>query len=396
MKSFNDTDHIAPIIFRFLEKDEKVKIIYLSNFDFKNDYRIKFLSKFKNLSVIKASFFMKTKNMIFNNRYILQLRLKLSPKIKKIISKFLSPELNNVKCVIYEWCEPNRRAIGFQNAKDLLIPVICIPHGLNIFINYDFNNHIKSRIINTGEWPDHSNRNKFDAYIFQSKRHLKMAWDWGHDRKKTYFLGSPRFDPKWAKINLNLIKKSNPKISNLKKKTKIVFFLPHWSYNVDKTKTLSCIKKLTLDKTNLIVIKGHTRGTGSLSKKEYKNFKKYNNLILDSSIHSPELIRLSDIIINFGSSIGIEALIQKKIYINPSFLHQNRTIFDNTKLVHIPKNIKEFINLINLSKINKLKKNNITEFNKFMKKEVYAEKDRLDVLENYYLKINHFTNSHVS
>ncbi len=31
-----------------------------------------------------------------------------------------------------------------------------------------------------------------------------------------------------------------------------------------------------------------------------------------------------------------------------------------------------------------------------MKKEVYAEKDRLDVLENYYLKINHFTNSHVS
>ena len=42
------------------------------------------------------------------------------------------------------------------------------------------------------------------------------------------------------------------------------------------------------------------------------------------------MIRWSDAVINFGSSIGIEALLQEKTLIYPGYLHSNRTIFDET------------------------------------------------------------------
>ena len=54
----------------------------------------------------------------------------------------------------------------------------------------------------------------------------------------------------------------------------------------------------------------------------------------DDDIHSPFLIRTSEIVINFGSSIGFEALRQKKLVINPTYLHDNRTFFDGSKAVY--------------------------------------------------------------
>ena len=38
LNTYNDTDHISPVIWKFLEKDESVKVIYLSDYDFANEY----------------------------------------------------------------------------------------------------------------------------------------------------------------------------------------------------------------------------------------------------------------------------------------------------------------------------------------------------------------------
>ena len=51
LNTYNDVDHITPIIWRFLERGDLVTTIFLSNFDYDNDYRIQFLSRFENFSI---------------------------------------------------------------------------------------------------------------------------------------------------------------------------------------------------------------------------------------------------------------------------------------------------------------------------------------------------------
>jgi hypothetical protein len=89
------------------------------------------------------------------------------------------------------------------------------------------------------------------------------------------------------------------------------------------------------DSETCLVIKGHTRGTGSLSKIALRALKDKPNVILETIAHSPALVKWCDVVINFGSSIAIEALSQEKPIIHPVFLHTNRTVFDDGAVVHI-------------------------------------------------------------
>ena len=38
----------------------------------------------------------------------------------------------------------------------------------------DLNEHIESIKYKTGNWPDHSDRNKFDSYVVQTNRHKEQ------------------------------------------------------------------------------------------------------------------------------------------------------------------------------------------------------------------------------
>ena len=82
----------------------------------------------------------------------------------------------------------------------------------------------------------------FSAYVVQSKRHMLAAYENGQAQDKIFFWGSARFDPKWAKLNLSLMNKFRPNLND-NIKLKLVFFLPHWFYNVDEDKTMKLIKR---------------------------------------------------------------------------------------------------------------------------------------------------------
>merc|ERR1711991_158094 len=107
--------------------------------------------------------------------------------------------------------------------------------------------------------------------IVQTKRHRRMLIQMGHDQKKIFSWGSARFDPKWAKLNRSIQEKFNPKLK--KNIIKVVFFLPHWSYNVDIPETIRSLKEIVADKSLFIVVKGHTRGSGSLNDRQIDELK---------------------------------------------------------------------------------------------------------------------------
>ena len=53
LKTFNDFDHISPIIWKVLEKGDKAIIIFLEDYEYKKDYRISYLQKKYNLLIYK-------------------------------------------------------------------------------------------------------------------------------------------------------------------------------------------------------------------------------------------------------------------------------------------------------------------------------------------------------
>ena len=51
LNSFNDIDNMTPVIWKFLEKGESTIVIFGTDFDYKNDYRINFLQEKYDLEI---------------------------------------------------------------------------------------------------------------------------------------------------------------------------------------------------------------------------------------------------------------------------------------------------------------------------------------------------------
>ena len=164
-----------------------------------------------------------------------------------------------------------------------------------------------------------------------------------------------------------------------------MFFLPQWLYKVNYLESIKLIKKISNKSNIFLVIKGHTRGTGSLLREDYISLERSKNVIVNSSIDSPSLVRWSDVVINVASSIAIEALIQQIPIIYPFYLHRNKTIFDTPELVNLASGCEEVISLlINQYKGGKLFLPNKDFLKKFLINEVYGGDESNDVLKTYF------------
>jgi len=51
LRTFNDIDHITPVIWKFVIKNEHPIILFHSSYNYKNDYRIQFLQSAGQLDI---------------------------------------------------------------------------------------------------------------------------------------------------------------------------------------------------------------------------------------------------------------------------------------------------------------------------------------------------------
>ena len=76
-----------------------------------------------------------------------------------------------------EWSPPYQRGLKFikfiKSAKGIGIPIICLPHGLNIYINSDIHQNFKKNIIK-GKILNQSDFNIYDYIFVQSKFHATI------------------------------------------------------------------------------------------------------------------------------------------------------------------------------------------------------------------------------
>ena len=385
LRSYNDTDHITPVIDYFIKKKERVHVLYLSKFNYDEDYRIQYLKKSPLFSISRVNTFFKIRKHILFNSYLISLveKFKIISVIHYLLRKiWVNKYLTKAKACIFEWSDSG--VINLRESKLNKIPTICLPHGYNVYTNYDLNEHIESIKYKTGNWPDFSDRNKFDSYVVNSNRAKKQYLSWGLNKKTLKVLGSARYCKEWSEFNLSLLKKIDFKKCS-RNQLKVLFFLPQWDYKVNYLESIKVIKKISNNCNIFLVVKVHTRGSGSLFREDYISLERSKNVIVNSSIDSPSLVNWADVVINIASSIAIEALIQKRPIIYPFYLHRNKTIFDTPELVNLASGCEEVLSLlINHYKGKKLFLPNKDFLKQFFINEVYGGEESKNVLKTHY------------
>ena len=407
LRTFNDIDHITPLIWYFIQKKEEPFIIFLSSFPYEKNYHIQYLLNSGKVEIIKhpdedferyamqlgttskRSIFQRIQNKIYNRKRNTR---SIIGKLHRLWFFECSKEIeilksNDIKAVVFEWNSPTGRGEllerYFYSAKGIGIPTFSIPHGCNIYLNSDIHEGYVEEVIK-GRIPNFTDRNEFDYYVVQSPYHREHMIRFGTDSSKVYSWGSLRYCPEWQKRHLEICGKfvSQKKTGD---RLKVVFMLPHWNYNVSKEKTLNLIESLTQLSWIYLVIKDHTRGdVGLLPNSLRKKYQSIENIEVNTSANSPALIQWSDAVVNFGSSIGIEVLLQSKTLIHPSYLHTNTTIFDVTQAAILSDTQTQVIASLKQCHNGTLPPVPQKHVDILLKSIVYGGKDPHDVLDHHF------------
>ena len=383
LNSYNDIDNIAPVIWKFLEKGEEVIVIFGTNYDYKNDYRIKCLQQNDSLKIFSFPLEYKHTSMKTTSRRIKYL-LGSYEKYEKFLKDY------HISVCIFEWkvfYSSNLQNMFFGATKNLKIPTIAIPHGVSIYTNKVVTTNDTEIYSKTGKIQQVTFVNDVDYFIEPNIHTQNLHLCAGGDPDISEVWGSARYYPEWAKINLKICPKflANKSTNG---KIKVVFMLPHWEYNVDVSKTIALINEMVKIPWVYLIIKDHTRGNGGLDNVLRAKLNSLPNVEASVTAQSPALIQWSDAVINFGSSIGIEAILQDKVLINPSYLHTNQTIFEMTKSAFEPKNNGEVIEILDEIKNKNLKPIPLINNKLLLKEAVYGGKDEYDILEYYWKNIS--------
>lgn len=339
--SFNDIDHIAPVAWALLNKGHRVRAVMLDPAcSGDGDPRMDVLEENASFSRHQVAdvFGLPAAKWLFQ-----QTAGETQGGLRRVLRKLLritGTSIGRARAVLDNWkidvCIFEWGSTGGHNRKEfhtaarqLGTRTICLPHGMNIYTHPAANQAMQTALSSNQMDTIRSDYVAYDAYVFQSAFHRDIEVELGVPANITRVMGSARFCPEWADKLRSLYPAYVP-ASEVNDGTKVVFMLPHWTYNVDRDATLALIEVLARDSNVHLIVKDHTRGTGRLPQDMRDIFDTMSGAETASEAPSVALIAWSDVVICFGSSIALEAHLQGKLLINPRYLHSNQTIFEET------------------------------------------------------------------
>ena len=332
LRSYNDIDHIAPIIWKCREHELSCYFLLVES-DHSRDYRIKFIEKCGAIRLHSRiiNFYHSQVRRFLPLNYV---RKAADGIVSYTLGKHLLAKYK-IEVVVTEWSGRSGRGKATYILKPAFqkhLRVYSVPHGYNIYKNLDVSKTVAEFRRKWGRWPDFGSRNVFTRYVVQHEATRTFCEAYGIKTKNLIVLGSTRFCQEWVDINEQICPTTSLDRSSIES-LKVVFFLPQWDYNVDREGCYRLILLLSEIPEVFIRLKGSTRKLEGLYHTEQEHFIDIENIVFSNSETSTSLIQWSDVVINFASSIGLEAVMQNKIILNPKYLHTNKTIFDDSGVV---------------------------------------------------------------
>ena len=389
----NDIDHITPVLHKWLSNEEiETHIIICDNKKYLEDYRIKYLKKFKNAKIYfishlfekygwKGKFYKKIYDLIlyirsnFYRHWLLR-KFLFSNKILRILDKDIFLGIDE-GIVVFDWTANRFRHKIVKLAKKHGLVTISLPHGDEPSINYMiYNKDLKYDFSKR----DYSRFKVYD-YVVVPNQLIKKKRYLSFDQNKIKVLGSARFSDEW----LDFIPKIRPTF-NLdygKDKVKILLFLRPPSFPIFWDEVARTIKLISKFPNTYLIVNHHPRGGGAL--KELRNTRNILNVRhVITEIPSENLMDWADLIIDVGGTSAVWDPIKKgKPVLMPEYLHANYdTVSSYIRESEIKHRDELYKFLIKFTDNKNLKFYKTDGREKFIK-EIIDVPDK-NVLENYY------------
>ncbi len=371
-KNYNDLDSLVPVIDQMCRttKEEIVLSMVDSSYNYKDDFRLNYLRETHDLSVI--DFYRDTSFGVIKRFLLLaSVALTRSTPYKTYVEygfAFLRQTLlrvmtDNATAKFYKLPEVlEERYFGveystnylkelnpsiivsdnrirpvalYESAVNLGIPLVGIPHGLDTIMELNYHKPKELLMDTTSYWYENDRRKDIElkkkkkdpfhhyTLLLTQNSMEKQRWVFnGTSPEKIIEAGSTRYCPEWRSIYSKIV--PQPKVSfpkNSDRVIKVVFMDHKPGYEMEQDNILSGIRAIqSLDFVELIV----KPSTGYVGKSRIRPSSSYHTRELgdfcriDATEHSYNLIDWADVVIVSRSSIWLEVLLQKKIFIYPS------------------------------------------------------------------------------
>lgn len=384
LHSYNDIDNIIPVIWKFMKNGSNPIVIFGNNYDYKNDYRIKYLQNKYNLAVFT-----------FPSCYGSNIMSRLYLRIQYLFGNYKKFENfligHDISACIFEWevyYSSKLEGMFFGAAKNLKIPTIGLPHGVNIYTNTLITELDELAFKKTGKVRNSSKINDVDLIVEPNYMTHQIHVLFGFDSNKSEIWGSARYYPEWARINQKICPTFIPSKST-NGKLKVVFMLPHWQYKVNVPNVVALIDRMASTPWIYLIVKDHTRsGHGGISEKYRNELNALPNVEASVPAHSSAITQWSDVVINFGSSISLEVILQDKTLINPVYCHANETIFEKTESTYEAISEDEVFELLERIQDNTVEPISDKNKNALLREAVFGGSEEYDILDHYWKNIS--------
>jgi hypothetical protein len=332
---------MVPLAWRLLEDGEDVQAVISPGYDASRDHHLRYVASYPNLEVTELGGGRIATWLRGTLPYALLFLLRRRVEVVHVEWGYGLPDgyqnlrsLAGIRAVarslvrsLLRGGDPQQVRTSFIVAARLLgRSTVCLPHGLNVKRDAIIGTEALAAGVTGYDWTD---RNRFTAYVLNSADQL----DWHIENAKgdpavMQAWGSLRWAPEWVEVNRRLTPAFDwPE--DREGRVKVTLMVPKWRNRVDKHAAVSLVKRLqSLDRVSLAV-KGHPRpedgAADPLHADPDVDWSRIHDL---STVDSVPLIGASDVVVDVGSSIGIEVLMQGKVLLNPTYVHELTTMFD--------------------------------------------------------------------
>jgi hypothetical protein len=349
-RAYPDVDHMAPLAWKLLQEGEEVHALISPGYHPQADYRLRFLRRYPRFRLHEVSPVEEPAGALRRAHASMRALMRSSlPYAVWFVAR------RRVQVVAVEWGyglvegyerlrspagvlavarslagsivrirDPYQLRTNFIVASRLLgRACVCLPHGLSIKL--DAATRSDQPDVPAYDWRD---RNRFTVHVLNTEHHRQWLLEHAMgDPEVTQNWGSLRWAPDWFELNRGLAPPydwpADPE------QVRVVFMVPKWGNRVDADAVIALVKRLQELALVSLAVKGHPRPKDGSADPLRSHPELDWELIRDATdADSVSVIAAADVVIDVGSSIGIEAVMQHKTLVNPSYLHRLTTLFD--------------------------------------------------------------------
>ncbi len=412
--SFNELDMILPFIdYVHTKYDDKV-VLYSTKRNIPGvDCHLEFLRTQHHL---KSNFFFdeqcfrKYKNVLSLHDRIIRLRKRRKAKkrhiryisyifsiiiliVKRVLECFLEIPIGRfvdklnysdkiMVTVLSEVAFPNRAAVKIAEKRS--IKTVAYDHGFFLYTN----------LITTRSSINVKSVRKKIYNLISGKRYYCSSYITGNSHKDTWFrshtfenfkeldrvheISTPRYTKEWIRIFRERLMNNKQFVYGDENKLNVVFFLSQQHLNVYEMELVNTLQELSkIDNINF-VYKPHTRGFYGIDASTIKGFNA-------SNVNSILLSAWADVGIVFGSSIGLQLLLDNVPIIVPSYIHFNSYIIEKYKICITANSLEDLITILSdNTKEDIVKLIDNRKRDKFLNKFLEANKSYKQIMKEYY------------